>query len=124
MAGTLFAEPPTATMEEAKAHFLAAERLKPDGWKENRQFLAKTNIKLGEFQEAVSWLDKAIDMPCKNPDVSTRRQIGHLFHELLLLLLIESSTHFLLETLFLDNFQDDSAQDEIQQLLKQYESYR
>lgn len=66
----MFAEPPTATMEEAKVHFLAAERLKPDGWKENRQFLAKTTIKLGEFTEALSWLDKAAEMPCKNPDVS------------------------------------------------------
>ncbi len=36
MAATLFAEPPTATMEEARNHFLEAERIKPEGWKENR----------------------------------------------------------------------------------------
>ena len=46
MAATLFADPPVATMEEAREHFVAAETLKPDGWIENRQFLAKCNINL------------------------------------------------------------------------------
>ena len=46
MAATLFADPPTASMEEAKGHFTAAETLKPDGWIENRQFLAKCCINL------------------------------------------------------------------------------
>ena len=46
MASTLFADPPLATMEEARDHFMAAESLKPDGWIENRQFLAKCNINL------------------------------------------------------------------------------
>ena len=32
MASTLFADPPNATMEEAKEHFMTAEELKPDGW--------------------------------------------------------------------------------------------
>ena len=46
MAATLFADPPVATMEEAREHFIAAETLKPDGWIENRQFLAKCSINL------------------------------------------------------------------------------
>ena len=46
MAATLFADPPVATMQEAREHFTAAETLKPDGWIENRQFLAKCNINL------------------------------------------------------------------------------
>ena len=46
MAATLFADPPIASMEEAKGHFTAAETLKPDGWIENRQFLAKCCINL------------------------------------------------------------------------------
>ena len=46
MAATLFADPPIATMEEARGHFTAAETLKPDGWIENRQFLAKCCINL------------------------------------------------------------------------------
>ena len=46
MAATLFADPPIANMEEARDHFTAAENLKPDGWIENRQFLAKCCINL------------------------------------------------------------------------------
>ena len=49
MAATLFADPPVATMEEARGHFTAAETLKPDGWIENRQFLAKCCINLQAY---------------------------------------------------------------------------
>ena len=70
MAATLFADPPQATMEEARDHFMEAERLKPDGWKENRQFLAKTFIHLKDYKTALQWLDKANEVPVKNPDVS------------------------------------------------------
>eukprot|EP00095_Tigriopus_kingsejongensis_P008957 maker-scaffold334_size202906-snap-gene-0.14 protein:Tk08957 transcript:maker-scaffold334_size202906-snap-gene-0.14-mRNA-1 annotation:"regulator of microtubule dynamics protein 3" len=67
-ASALFAEPPSASMDEARDHFLAAERLKPEGWKENRQFLAKSLIKMGEFEQAVHWLEKADELPIRNPD--------------------------------------------------------
>ena len=70
MASTLFADPPNATMEEAKDHFMAAEELKPDGWKENRQFLAKSCIHLKDYSAALHWLDMANELPVKNPDVS------------------------------------------------------
>lgn len=69
MASTLFADPPNATMEEAKEHFMAAEELKPDGWKENRQFLAKSCIHLKDYSAALHWLDMANELPVKNPDV-------------------------------------------------------
>ena len=73
MAATLFADPPEATMDEAKDHFMAAEDLKPDGWKENRQFLAKSFIHLKDYSAALHWLDKANELPVKNPDVSNFR---------------------------------------------------
>ena len=69
MASTLFAEPPSATMDEALAHFVKAERLKPEGWKENRQFVAKTLVKLGRTREAVDWMERAKQLPIRNPDV-------------------------------------------------------
>jgi len=69
MAGTLFADPPSATLPEAVLHFLQAERLKPEGWKENRLFLAKCYIGLGEYGTAVSWLDRADAIPMALPDV-------------------------------------------------------
>jgi hypothetical protein len=40
---------PSASLPEAIDHFLQAERLKPDGWKENRLFIAKCHIGLGEY---------------------------------------------------------------------------
>jgi regulator of microtubule dynamics protein 3 len=70
MASTLFADPPVSTMEEARDHFLAAEALKPDGWKENRQYLAKCYISLQDYKAAIEWLDKANELPVNNPDVS------------------------------------------------------
>ncbi|XP_023341286.1 regulator of microtubule dynamics protein 2 [Eurytemora carolleeae] len=63
MAATLFAEPPSATLSEAIQHFMAAERMKPEGWKENRLFIAKCHIGLREYSEAISWLDKADSIP-------------------------------------------------------------
>ena len=50
-------------MEEAKDHFMAAEELKPDGWKEKRQFLAKSYIHLKDYNAALYWLDKAKELP-------------------------------------------------------------
>ena len=59
--------------DEAREHFANAERLKSDGWKENRQFLAKSLVQLGEVEEAVVWLERAAAMPVKNPDVRAQR---------------------------------------------------
>jgi len=63
MAATLFAEPPTATYDEAVQHFLSAEQMKPGGWKENRLFIAKCHIGLGAVVQAVEWLEKADSIP-------------------------------------------------------------
>jgi len=69
MAATLFAAPPTASLPEAVQHFLQAEKLKPEGWKENRLFLAKCYIGLGDYPTAVAWLDRADAIPMAMPDV-------------------------------------------------------
>eukprot|EP00088_Acartia_fossae_P009364 TRINITY_DN14521_c0_g3_i3.p1 TRINITY_DN14521_c0_g3~~TRINITY_DN14521_c0_g3_i3.p1 ORF type:complete len:412 (+),score=106.46 TRINITY_DN14521_c0_g3_i3:33-1268(+) len=63
MAATLFAEPPSATLDEAVEHFLNAERMKPEGWKENRLFLGKCYIGLGDTGKGVEWLEKADQLP-------------------------------------------------------------
>jgi len=69
MASTLFASPPTASLPEAITHFLQAEKLKPDGWKENRLFMAKCFIGEGDYTQAVIWLDKADSIPLASADV-------------------------------------------------------
>lgn len=69
MAATLFADPPSSSLPEAIQHFLQAERLKPDGWKENRLFIAKCHIGLGDYNQAMIWLDKADSIPLASEDV-------------------------------------------------------
>merc|ERR1712013_723158 len=74
MATTLFASPPSASLPEAIDHFLQAERLKPDGWKENRLFIAKCHIGLGDYNQAVIWLDKADSIPLASQDDKVSQQ--------------------------------------------------
>ena len=116
MAATLFADPPEASMDEAKDHFMAAEDLKPDGWKENRQFLAKSFIHLKDYNAALHWLDKANELPVKNPDVSWHTNPKVVFVYLKFNFDKTSDLSFL--------FQDQQAQNDIDELLLQYQSYR
>jgi len=74
MASTLFASPPTASLPEAIDHFLQAERLKPDGWKENRLFIAKCHIGQADYNQAVIWLDKADSIPLASADDKASQQ--------------------------------------------------
>ncbi|KAK8721339.1 hypothetical protein OTU49_012830 [Cherax quadricarinatus] len=58
-ATTLFGEVPSATYEEALLHFLAAEELRPSGWKENLLFIAKCHIQMNNYSAASNWLERA-----------------------------------------------------------------
>jgi len=68
MAATLFAEPPSASLPEAVDHFMKAERMKPEGWKENRLFIAKCYIGQGDYAAAVDWLERADTIPLAPSD--------------------------------------------------------
>ncbi|CAB4067378.1 unnamed protein product [Lepeophtheirus salmonis] len=68
MASTLFADPPSSSMEEAYSHFCKAEELKVDGWKENRLFLAKCSIRMQNYSLAREWLESAIKLPVMSAD--------------------------------------------------------
>jgi hypothetical protein len=72
LAGTLFAEPPTATYSEAVEHCMKAESLSPTPWKENRLLLAKCHIGQSNYANAVSWLCLASQVPVITADVSLR----------------------------------------------------
>ena len=61
MAATLFASPPSASLPEAVTHFLQAERLKPDGWKENRLFIAKCFIG-NSYKRASRFLQSLVNL--------------------------------------------------------------
>ena len=45
-AATLFATPPSATIDETLQHFLTADGLNPNKWKDNILFIAKVCAKL------------------------------------------------------------------------------
>lgn len=124
MAAVLFADPPSSTMEEAKDHFLAAEKLKPDGWKENRQYIAKCYIQMGEIKTAVEWLEKASVLPINNPDVSCL-----LLHLTLHFSIVELNSGLKFKCVLIFNsyiyehifiFQDQLAQNDIEELMKQH----
>jgi hypothetical protein len=83
LAGTLFAEPPTATYPEAVEHCLKAESLSPMPWKENRLLLAKCHINQGKYADAVSWLRLASQVPVVTPDVSGNITYMIMLHDLL-----------------------------------------
>ncbi|KAL5108802.1 Regulator of microtubule dynamic protein 3 [Taenia crassiceps] len=55
----LFASPPLATLEEAMAEFLEAERLEPSRWAINAIFLAKCEYAGSHYAEAMKWLEVA-----------------------------------------------------------------
>jgi len=83
VAGTLFAEPPTATYPEAVEHCLKAESLSPVPWKENRLLLAKCHINQGNYSDGVSWLHLASQVPVVAPDVSGNITYVIMVHDLL-----------------------------------------
>ncbi|CAN7983708.1 unnamed protein product [Ixodes hexagonus] len=64
LASTLYSMPPSSTVQEARAHLFAADKLKSD-WKENMLFIAKTYICEGCYSPAISWIDRAVESPCQ-----------------------------------------------------------
>uniref|UniRef100_A0A6A7G4G1 Regulator of microtubule dynamics protein 1-like n=1 Tax=Hirondellea gigas TaxID=1518452 RepID=A0A6A7G4G1_9CRUS len=67
-AAALFGAVPDSSYVEALDHFKAAERLHIRGWKENRLFLAKCHIKLGELPEVPAWLSEGLLLPSATAD--------------------------------------------------------
>lgn len=62
IAATLFAEPPTATYQEALELFRRAEDASPGFWKANAWMLAETYNALSLKTEAAEWARKAVNM--------------------------------------------------------------
>lgn len=62
VAAAFFAEPPSATFEEAFEYALTAEKLTTTDWKENKLLVAKCEIALGRYHDAIETLLKADEM--------------------------------------------------------------
>ena len=74
LASTLFAEPPSATLEEAVESFERAEELAPGFWKANQAMLAKAKLALGDAQGARAWAARAAALPTVTEDDRTHHQ--------------------------------------------------
>ena len=91
LAATLFATPPTATVEEALEHFLRVDALTQSRpWKDNCLFIAKVSalvrlhlscccnvicllqcfIQKREYSEVAKWLKTTLELPSPDRDVS------------------------------------------------------
>ncbi|KAH6926953.1 hypothetical protein HPB50_024290 [Hyalomma asiaticum] len=78
LAGALYSQPPDSTLQEARAHFLAADKLRPD-WKENLLHIGKTYICEGHYGPAMAWIDRAAALPCVDPgDDAVHKEVENL----------------------------------------------
>ncbi|XP_048507386.1 regulator of microtubule dynamics protein 1-like isoform X1 [Athalia rosae] len=68
IASTLFAEPPSATFDEAIIDFERAEKLTDRPFKDNKLLLGKSYIAVGQYQNAVRWLEETSTVPTSNEE--------------------------------------------------------
>ena len=68
LAASLYAEPPTSSLEEARECFERAEELRPGFWLANQAMLAKCCAAQGEVEAARLWATKACALPVLTED--------------------------------------------------------
>lgn len=62
-AARIFGTNISADIDDALKNFMEAERIKPGNWKENILHIAKCHIAKSDYYTAVTWLDKANEVP-------------------------------------------------------------
>jgi len=78
-AAALFAEPPSASIQEALDHFLEAERLKRTAWKGNKLMIAKCYIELNDLEKVRKNLSTALSMTVVDQDdIDAQQEITSL----------------------------------------------
>lgn len=79
VATTLFGEVPYASYSEALESLIRSEELIEAPWKENRLLIAKCYIQMGEYSQALEWLDKAEEVePISKEDRKAEAEIANL----------------------------------------------
>uniref|UniRef100_H2Z5U2 Regulator of microtubule dynamics protein 1 n=1 Tax=Ciona savignyi TaxID=51511 RepID=H2Z5U2_CIOSA len=83
LAATLFATPPTSTVDDALASFHKAEELDPGFYKSNQLYLAKCYYEKSDYSSAKRWLTSAVELPQKNKeDRESHRDVLQLLAKL------------------------------------------
>lgn len=70
IASWLYGEVPNGTIAEAIENFLRFERESPIQLKDCHLHLAKCHIATNNYDTAVEWLEKALQLPVKDSEVS------------------------------------------------------
>ncbi|TKR86930.1 hypothetical protein L596_011425 [Steinernema carpocapsae] len=82
VASTLFAEPPTATIDEALRDFEESERVHPNQWLENLLYLARCYIAKNNKESAVKYLKIAEGLEaCDDGERETQQEVKKLLQK-------------------------------------------
>lgn len=68
LASWVFAEPPTATYDQALDMFLKAETIQPNFYSKNQLYIGRIYAKKGDKQKATEYLQSAFSIPVVSPD--------------------------------------------------------
>lgn len=83
VASTLFAEPPTATYEEALDYFQKAEAASPGFWIANCWRAAEVCLKLNRKEDALQWIQKGLKLRVKGQyDLEGKKGVLQLYKQL------------------------------------------
>ncbi|KAF5280110.1 hypothetical protein FQA39_LY18144 [Lamprigera yunnana] len=81
VATTFFSEPPNGTFDEALDHFISAEQLAENPWKENKLLIGKCQIALGRYKAAVITLKSADAMLNNSLDTAIDSEVRVLLQK-------------------------------------------
>ena len=78
LATTLFATPPSASYEDAIKHFKKSESLAKEPFLENKLFLGKSYIALGQYKEGVEYLNQICDLSRSDDELQLLIEVKEL----------------------------------------------
>ncbi|XP_057368296.1 regulator of microtubule dynamics protein 2-like isoform X2 [Daphnia carinata] len=68
VATALFRDIPSGSVQEALSKFMLSEKLRAEPWKTNSLYIAKCFIHLGEYAQAMHWINRALPIPVVTPE--------------------------------------------------------
>ncbi|XP_033224980.1 regulator of microtubule dynamics protein 1-like [Belonocnema kinseyi] len=78
VAATLFAQPPSASYEDAIVYFKRAESLAKEPFLQNKLYLGKSHIALGQYKEGVEYLNQIYELPTSDDEPQILKEVKEL----------------------------------------------
>lgn len=83
IASVIFGEPPSSSFEEALMYHETAEKADPNFYSRNLLMLGKTYLKLNRKEDAIKYLQRAIEYPVKTyEDQKTKQEAQKILNSL------------------------------------------